>query len=167
MFDREAIALRDALLEALQQIRVPENPLDSIINTFGSDRVAEVTGRGRRFVRLVTMRVILRLLKKSAVKTHPGRCRSVPERQKRHPDIFRGGWNRVFLPCRQHGRKPAQAYSLQFTARLASRQGGTRIWGTHRTNQAQEPHYVLPTTNLKRKSGLCHRLPEDSIIWGR
>ena len=50
VFDREAIALRDTLLETLQQIRVPENPLDSIINTFGSERVAEVTGRSRRFV---------------------------------------------------------------------------------------------------------------------
>ena len=41
VFDREAIAMRDALLETLHQIRVPENPLDSIINTFGFDRVAE------------------------------------------------------------------------------------------------------------------------------
>ena len=52
VFDREAVALRDSLLETLQQIRVPENPLDSIINSFGSDRVAEVTGRSRRFVQI-------------------------------------------------------------------------------------------------------------------
>ncbi len=37
VFDREAVAMRDKLLETLQQIRVPENPLDSIINAFGSD----------------------------------------------------------------------------------------------------------------------------------
>ena len=41
---------------------------------------------------------------------------------------------------------------------------------TPRTNQAQEPHYVLPTTNLKaqkRFAFMLHRLPEDSISWGR
>ncbi|MCL5405187.1 MAG: RNA methylase, partial [Deltaproteobacteria bacterium] len=52
VFDRDAIALRDSLIETLEQIRVPENPLDSIINAFGPDRVGEVTGRKRRFVQV-------------------------------------------------------------------------------------------------------------------
>jgi hypothetical protein len=52
VFDQRAITMRDALLKTLAQIRVPDNPLDSIVNAFGAERVAEITGRGRRFVEI-------------------------------------------------------------------------------------------------------------------
>ena len=48
---REAAALRDALLERLGALPPVQSALDQIIQHFGTDRVAEVTGRTRRIVK--------------------------------------------------------------------------------------------------------------------
>lgn len=50
MTNRDMEARRDALVSSLATIRVPDNPIDSILNAFGPDMVAEVTGRSRRFI---------------------------------------------------------------------------------------------------------------------
>lgn len=48
----EAVAMRDKLIEEIGSISVPEGPLDMLINHFGPDQVAEVTGRTQRIVRV-------------------------------------------------------------------------------------------------------------------
>ena len=50
IINKETVAMRDALLERIKDISIPEGPIDMIINHFGKDRVAEVSGRDRRFV---------------------------------------------------------------------------------------------------------------------
>ena len=50
IINKEAVAMRDALLERIKDISIPEGPIDMLINHFGKDRVAEVSGRDRRFV---------------------------------------------------------------------------------------------------------------------
>lgn len=50
IINKEAAAMRDALLERIKDISIPEGPIDMLINHFGKDRVAEVSGRDRRFV---------------------------------------------------------------------------------------------------------------------
>ena len=47
----EALALRNKLLEKLSDLVLPENPLDQIINYFGADQVAEISGRRKRLIR--------------------------------------------------------------------------------------------------------------------
>ena len=48
--NKEAVAAREHLIDKLASVRVPQGPLDMILDHFGVDTVAEVTGRGRRFV---------------------------------------------------------------------------------------------------------------------
>ena len=48
---REAVAARDQLVEHLCALPAVQGALDQIIHHFGTDRVAEVTGRSRRIVR--------------------------------------------------------------------------------------------------------------------
>jgi hypothetical protein len=43
--------MRKALLEKLSDLVLPENPLDQIINYFGPEKVAEISGRRKRLVR--------------------------------------------------------------------------------------------------------------------
>lgn len=50
VINREAVRRRDALIEDLRGMSLPESPLDLILNTFGANNVAEVTGRGRRVI---------------------------------------------------------------------------------------------------------------------
>jgi hypothetical protein len=48
---REAVARRDRLIEQLASLPPVPGALDQIVQRFGTDRVAEVTGRSRRIVR--------------------------------------------------------------------------------------------------------------------
>lgn len=48
---REAVRLKQRVLDSLSGLELPENPLDQIINSFGESAVAEITGRKRRLIR--------------------------------------------------------------------------------------------------------------------
>lgn len=165
VFDRDAIALRDSLLETLQQIRVPENPLDSILNAFGSDRVAEVTGRGRRFVQTRDEEGNLKVFEEKRGKNSSRADAEVFQANKKDILIFSGaggtGYSFHADNTAANQRKRIH-YILQPGWRAdAAVQGFGR---THRTNQAQPPHYVLPTTNLKAQkrfvSSIARRLDQ-------
>jgi antirestriction protein ArdC/phage/plasmid primase-like uncharacterized protein/predicted RNA methylase len=165
VFDREAIALRDALLETLQQIRVPENPLDSIINAFGSDKVAEVTGRSRRFVQVRDDEGNLRVVEEKRGKNSSRADAEAFQNNKKDILVFSGaggtGYSFHADNTAENQRKRVH-YILQPGWRADSAVQG--FGRTHRTNQAQEPHYVLPTTNLKAQkrfvSSIARRLDQ-------
>ncbi len=154
VFDREAIALRDALLETLQQIRVPENPLDSIINAFGFDKVAEITGRSRRFVQVRDDEGNLKVIEEKRGKNSSRADAEAFQNNKKDILVFSGaggtGYSFHADNTAENQRKRIH-YILQPGWRADSAVQG--FGRTHRTNQAQEPHYVLPTTNRRRKSG--------------
>ena len=165
VFDREAIALRDSLLETLQQIRVPENPLDSIINAFGSDMVAEVTGRSRRFVQTRDDAGNLKVVEEKRGKTSSRADAAAFQNNKKNILIFSGaggtGYSFHADNTAENQRKRVH-YILQ-----PGWQADKAVQGfgrTHRTNQAVEPHYVLPTTNLKAQkrfvSSIARRLDQ-------
>ena len=165
IFDREAIALRDALLETLQQIRVPENPLDSIINAFGSEMVAEVTGRSRRFVQIRDDEGDLKIVEEKRGKNSSRADAEAFQNDQKKILVFSGaggtGYSFHADNTAENQRRRIH-YILQPGWRAdAAVQGFGR---THRTNQANEPHYVLPTTNLKAQkrfvSSIARRLDQ-------
>lgn len=51
VLDPAAVEERDRQLVEIRKLAVPENPLEQIINEFGYDKVAEITGRGVRVVK--------------------------------------------------------------------------------------------------------------------
>lgn len=51
MQSQEALRMRTELLEKLSDLILPENPLDQIVNYFGPDHVAEISGRRKRLIR--------------------------------------------------------------------------------------------------------------------
>lgn len=51
VLNRQAVAMREDLLIKMGSIKCPEGPLEILLNHFGCDNVAEVTGRSRRVVR--------------------------------------------------------------------------------------------------------------------
>jgi hypothetical protein len=165
--NKEALALRERLIDRLTAIRVPQGPLDLLLDHFGADTIAEVTGRGRRFV-----------LKKD---TETGDMR---RREENRPasaniaesDAFQAGKKKglVFSEAGGTGR----SYHADNTApsKDARRvhyliQGGWRadkaVQGfgrTHRTNQASAPVFKLVTTDLKGQkrfiSSIARRLAQ-------
>lgn len=48
VINRQAVRMKEALIEQLNAISIPEGPLDMLLNHFGSDQIAEITGRSGR-----------------------------------------------------------------------------------------------------------------------
>lgn len=140
-----AIARRDELLLRIGCIRVPQGALDMVIDHFGPDKVAEVTGRGARYV--LTDGHRLREARSKA------RCnQEVVEfnEGKRRILLFSGAGNtgRSFHSDRRFGNQQRRIhYVLQAGWRADEALQG--LGRTHRTNQANAPHYRLVTTELK------------------
>ena len=143
----EAMEMKERLLDELGAIRniVPESPLDSVINHFGSDVVAEATGRTRR--------VILKKGKRAV------------ERRGKHANqaetnAFMNGKKRVMIFSEAGGT--GASYHADMDAKNQQRrshyvlQPGWRadvclqgMGRTHRSNQKHAPWYWMATTNLQ------------------
>ncbi|MBK5938048.1 strawberry notch-like NTP hydrolase domain-containing protein [Halochromatium roseum] len=165
VFDQRAIAMRDALLETLNQIRVPENPLDSIINAFGADQVAEITGRGRRFVQTRDEEGNLRVVEERRGKNASRVDAEAFQADKKSVLVFSGaggtGYSFHADNTAQNRRRRIHYILQPGWSAPAAVQGFGR---THRTNQASAPHYVLPTTDLAAQkrfvSSIARRLDQ-------
>lgn len=143
--NRQAAALRDALIADLQDIKVPLGPVDLIMQELGPDAVAEVTGRSKRVVFKEGRQVV----------------------ETRSPDSA----NRAEIKGFQDGKKRVLVFSMaggtgaSYHADLGAKNQELRrhyvvqpgwiadaaIQGfgrTMRTNQRQAPEYVLVSTDL-------------------
>ena len=158
--------MRDELLRQIGSMRVPSGPLELLLDAFGPDHVAEITGRTRRIVKVED--------------EDTGKLRSKLEnRTSKHAEadaqMFMDGKKRVLVFSDAGGT--GRSYHASLTAKNQQRrmhylvQAGWRadnaVQGfgrTHRTNQASSPHYTLVTTNLKGQkrfiSSIARRLDQ-------
>lgn len=163
--NREALKQKENLMAQLAAIKVPDGPLEMILNEFGPDNVAEITGRTRRVVR---------------VPDDSGRVRATLEkRTERHRkadvEAFMNDEKRILVFSAAGGT--GRSYHADNSAKNKRRrmhyliQAGweaeTAVQGfgrTHRSNQASAPHYRLATTNLKGQkrfiSSIARRLDQ-------
>lgn len=163
--NRQAVAMKEQLMSKLGAMKVPEGPLEIVLNTFGADNVAEITGRSRRIIK---------------VKDESGRLKAVPEtRTQKHAEADAAAFMNdkkqilVFSDAGGTGR----SYHASLTAKnqrhrvhyliQAGWRSDSAVQGfgrTHRTNQKSAPHYVLVTTSLKGQkrfiSSIARRLDQ-------
>ena len=147
---REAVARRDKLIERLASLPPVHGALDQIVQRFGTEMVAEVTGRSRRIVRKTTAGGIDRL----AVENRPGGA-NLAETQAFMDDIKRilvfsdaGGTGRSYhADLAAKNRRLRVHYLLEPGWKAdAAIQGLGR---TNRTNQAQPPLFRPVATDVK------------------
>jgi len=142
---REAVARRTALIEKLASLPPVPGALDQIVQRFGPDTVAEVTGRSRRIVRKGD-----RLMVESRAASA-----NLAETQAFMDDVKRvlvfsdaGGTGRSY-----HAEISARNTRLRVHYLLEPGwKADTAIQGlgrTHRTNQAQPPLFRPIATNVK------------------
>lgn len=147
---REAVVRRDALLERLGSLPAIPTALDQIVQHFGTDRVAEITGRTRRIVRRDDGGSIARF----AVESRPGSANLDETRAFMDDEkpilIFSeaGGTGRSY-----HADLGAKNQRLRLHNLLeAGWRADVAIQGlgrSHRTNQAQPPRFRMIATNVK------------------
>ena len=145
----QAVAMRDRLLDEIGAIGVPDGPLEMLMDRFGEENVAEVTGRGRRVVRkLVDGERKLVVERRGAT-----RCRAEAGEfaaDKRRILVFSmaGGTGASYhadLKIKNQRRRIHYLVQPGWVADAAV-QGFGR---THRSRQAQPPLYKLVSTTLK------------------
>ncbi len=147
---REAVARRDRLIERLASLPPVHGALDQIVQHFGTDTVAEVTGRSRRIVRKSSGKGIDRL----AVETRAASA-NLAEAQAFMDDDKRvlvfsdaGGTGRSYhADLGARNRRLRVHYLLE-----AGWKADTAIQGlgrTNRTNQQQPPLFRPIATDVK------------------
>ena len=148
--NREAVALRDALIERLAALAPVPGALDQIVQHFGTEQIAEITGRSRRIVRKRSPGRSDRL----AVENRAGSA-NLAEAQAFMDDAKRilvfsdaGGTGRSY-----HAELSAKNQRLRVHYLLeAGWKADAAIQGlgrTNRTNQAQPPLFRPVATNVK------------------
>lgn len=149
VLNKKAVAMRDKLLEDLKNIKVPDGPLEMVLNHFGPDMVAEVTGRSRRVVRVRDADGNM-----SPVIQSRGAAAGRADAQafmddKKQILIFSdaGGTGFSFHADRtQKNRRKRAHYLIQPGWRADKAVQG--FGRTHRTNQDSAPHYYLAATDI-------------------
>lgn len=149
---REALRMKQRLLEGLSVLHLPENPLDQIVNHFGENAVAELTGRHRRLIRDPKTRKVV--YKKRAPEGVAMTKVNVHEMEQ-----FQSGKKRIAIIS----DAASMGISLHASNRCANQQRRVHItlqlgWSadkqmqvfgrTHRSDQAVPPEYVLLSTEL-------------------
>lgn len=148
---REAVARRDGLIAKLASLPPVPGALDQLVQHFGTDTVAEVTGRSRRIVRKAGNGVTIDRL---VVETRAASA-NLAETQAFMDDAKRalvfsdaGGTGRSY-----HAELSAKNTRLRVHYLLeAGWKADTAIQGlgrTHRTNQKQPPLFRPISTNVK------------------
>ena len=147
---REAVARRQRMIERLAALPAVPGALDQIIDHFGTDLVAEVTGRGRRIVRRTGTDGVDRFV----VETRPGSANLGETDAFQNDDkrilVFSeaGGTGRSY-----HADQAAKNQRLRIHYLLeAGWKADKAIQGfgrTNRTNQAQPPVYRPVSTDVK------------------
>jgi hypothetical protein len=147
---REAVARRDRLIEKLASLPPVHGALDQIVQRFGTDMVAEVTGRSRRIIRKTGTDGIDRLVVENrAASANLGETQAFMDDAKRIL-VFSdaGGTGRSY-----HAELSAKNRRLRVHYLLeAGWKADAAIQGlgrTNRTNQAQPPLFRPIATNVK------------------
>ena len=167
---REAVARRDALIEKLASLPPVPGALDQIIQRFGADTVAEVTGRSRRIVCKPTAdgRGKRFVVENRAGSANLAEAQAFMDDQKRAL-IFSdaGGTGRSYhadLAARNQRRR--KHYLLESGWRADTAIQG--LGRTNRTNQAQPPLFSPITTDVKAEkrfqSTIARRLDSMGAI---
>jgi hypothetical protein len=147
---REAERRRDELLETLGSLPAIPTALDQIVQHFGTERVAEITGRSRRIVRREDGSTIARY----GVESRPGSANLDEARAFMDDEkailVFSdaGGTGRSY-----HADLAARNQRLRLHNLLeAGWRADVAIQGlgrSHRTNQKQPPRFRMIATNVK------------------
>ena len=148
---KEALRMKQGLLDGLSALELPENPLDQLVNHFGEKNVAELTGRTRRLIRDSR--------RQGRIQEARARRRGHAPNQRSLDGTLPGGKMRVAIIS----DAGSMGISLHASNRAENRQRRVHItlelgWSadkqmqsfgrTHRSDQAVPPEYVLLTTEL-------------------
>lgn len=147
---KEAIRQRDALIAEVNQMSIPDGPLEMLFDAFGTDAVAENTGRSRRVVpKKQADGSIARVEERRTLNHRTADVQAFQDGKKRIL-VFSdaGGTGKSYHADRSEKNQQVRIHYVLQPGWVASNavQGFGR---THRSNEVHPPVYKLVTTNIK------------------
>ena len=150
VIDKKAVARRDALIQEINEMSIPDGPLEMLFDAFGTEAVAEITGRSRRVVPR-------RQQDGSLVRVEESRGAAAREADVK---AFQDGEKRILIFSDAGGT--GKSYHADLNAKNQQQrvhyvvqpgwQASKAVQGfgrTNRSNQASAPIYKLVTTDVK------------------
>ncbi len=148
---KEAVRMKQQVIDGLSALELPENPLDQLVNHFGERNVAELTGRTRRLIRDSRGHVEYKKRNPEGVAMHRTNVHEMEQ--------FQAGKKRVAIisdaaamgiSLHSSNRSENQQRRVHVTLELGwSADKQMQTFGrTHRSDQAMPPEYVLLSTEL-------------------
>ena len=150
VLNKQAVSMRDDLLAKINDISIPEGPLDMLINHFGEDNVAEVTGRKSRVVEKADENgnIKKQLEQRNSEKSNIAETKAFQDGKKRIL-VFSsaGGTGRSYHADKRAANQQKRIHYVLQPGWQASEavQGFGR---THRSNQVDTPVFKLISTDV-------------------
>jgi predicted RNA methylase len=149
---REAVLMRDDLLERMSDLNLPENPLDQIVNYFGENKIAEITGRKRRLIRDPRSgKTIYKKRAPQGVAMDRVNVHEMNEFQDGRKDIViisDAGSTGISLHDSNRAAKKRRRVHITAQYGWVADREMQRLGRSHRSDQATPPEYVLLSTEL-------------------
>ncbi len=149
---QEALEMKERLLNRLDELILPENPLDQIVNHFGPNNVAEITGRTKRLERdqaTGAVRYVKRAREGVSIeKASEDEMRLFQEGRKRIAILSEAGSTGISL--HDDSRNPVSRRRVQILLQPSwAADNAIQTFGrTHRSGQTTAPEYVLLASDL-------------------
>ena len=153
---REAVEIRDRLIEKLASLPPVQTALDQILHHFGTEQVAEVTGRNRRIVKKLADGHARLAVENRPGSGEPRRDAKLHGRQEAHSRLLGRGRHRPQLPRRSFGAEPEKARALSAGTRLESGHRHSGPWPL-------EPHQSGAAAAVPARRHQCERREAVSL----
>jgi hypothetical protein len=155
---REAQRIQQELLDGISALYLPENPLDQLVNHFGQNAVAELTGRSRRLIRDESGKVEYLKRKPEGV--------AMTDANVHEMAMFQAGRKRIAIisnaasmgislhasnQCQNKQRRVHITLQLGWSADIQMQMFGR----SHRSDQAVPPEYRLLCSDLAGERRFC------------
>ena len=151
VLNKEAVAAKERLISDIKEMKLPDGALEIILDTFGPDQVAEVTGRTRRMIRKKDEKTgeLKRVIEKWSESKSNADAKAFQDGKKRILVFSNAGSTGMSYHADRNAKNQQKRvhYLLQpgWNA-IKATQGFGR---SHRSNQVVAPKFKLVTTDLK------------------
>ena len=148
---RVALELKRELLDRLSLLEIPEHPLDQLINYFGTENVAEMTGRKKRLIKTLSGRLEYRArqipgVPNRLINLHEKNC--FQNKDKRIAIMSEVASTGDSLHASRKARNQQRRYHIAAELKWSADKQVQDFGRTHRTDQTFPPIYALVFTEL-------------------
>ena len=148
---RVALELKRELLDRVSLLEIPEHPLDQLVNYFGTENVAEMTGRKKRLIKTLSGRFEYRArqipgVPNRLINLHEKNC--FQNKDKRIAIMSEVASTGDSLHASRKARNQQRRYHIAAELKWSADKQVQDFGRTHRTDQTFPPIYALVFTEL-------------------